>query len=103
VNLHLSVTEMTADPRSIPPELDQADLENYVYSPYLDRNYHRLIQAAFTNRDVKAGEEVLDNYLPYLHEGNWEWGVQSYRSMCMQASPGVVTAYEDNDDRGVVY
>lgn len=103
INEVYSVTEMTANPNEPPPDLMASPLENYVYNPYIDRNYHHLFYYAYVNQDVSAGSELLDNYLAYLHGENWEWGILNYRAMCMKTRPGAVSAYEDYDDRGVEY
>lgn len=89
------LTELTADLHNFPPELENSVLENFFYHPFAMRN-HFIYQNAFDTllRDVSADTELLDNYLGYLHSGNWEWGVLNYRSQCLQQGLGVVSDYE---------
>jgi len=100
-----SVNEMTADPHRMPREIAENVMESYVYNPFIDRNHLNLFHEANLNRDVKAQEELLDNYLDYLHDDNWLWGVVNYRAMCQAsgARAGVVTAYGNRDEQQVEY
>jgi SET domain-containing protein len=47
-------------------------------------------------RDIKAGEEILDNYLAFTsEEESWKQDVTDLRELCTGA-PGDVTNYERN-------
>ena len=92
-----SVTEMTADPKKPPEDFGDSPFEEAFYSPFIDRNIFLNMNGADTTvRDVEAGEELLDNYLRYLHEDTWEWGVNSFRKQC-EGQAGVITDYEESD------
>jgi hypothetical protein len=91
----LSVTEETASTETMPPELEYTEIESAVYNPFAERNHLIYIGALdMTNRDVEAGEELLDEFLKFLHPDNWEWGVLNYQSMCSGSALGVVSGYE---------
>ncbi len=92
----LITTEMTADLERMPAELENYGTETHVYNPFIDRNNMRIITAGDkTLYDIKAGSELVDNYLRYLHEGNWKSGVLDYRAQCIASGKGVVTGYEE--------
>jgi hypothetical protein len=98
----LSVTEGTASPDVMPPDLYYTEEESAIYNPYAERNHLMLIGALdVVNRDVEAGEELFDEFLKYLHEDNWKWGVEHFRTMCAGQSLGVVSGYEAGSDAGV--
>lgn len=79
---NLSVSEMTADPLVIPFDVDSFGRLS-AYSPFLDRNRHTLQSALeFTKVPIRAGSELLDNYLAYLQPQSWEHGILHIRSMC---------------------
>jgi hypothetical protein len=98
MGMKLSVNEMTADPDRFPPELDYDTIEEAVYNPFADRNHMIYMTIDTFNRDVEAGEELKDNYLAYLHDENWKWGVEHFRSICSGRGKGVVTEYEGGND-----
>lgn len=92
----LTSTELTVDPEHMPPELENYGTECHVYNPFIDRNNMRIITSGDkTLFDMKKGSELLDNYLRYLHEGNWKSGVLDYRAQCVASAKGVVTGYEE--------
>lgn len=92
----LTSTEMTVDIEHMPPELNNYSTETHIYNPFIDRNNMRIITAGDkTLFDIKKGSELLDNYLRYLHEGNWKAGVLDYRAQCIASGKGVVTGYEE--------
>lgn len=93
----MSVTEMTADPKTPPEDFEDSPFESAFSDPFVDRNIYLYMNGADrTLRDVEAGEELLDNYLRYLHADNWEWGINSYRRQC-EGQAGVITDYEQSD------
>lgn len=93
---YMSVSELTADLTAMPAELDDYDLETYVYNPFLDRNQRVMIFATeFARRDVKAGEELFDNYLSFFTEENWHWAVANLRDMCLQQGEGMINTYQN--------
>ena len=62
------------------------------FSPMIDRHFqHFGVQSV---EDIKAGHEILDNYLPFTSdERYWEADVIALRNMCSGAA-GDVTNYE---------
>ena len=95
MGVSLPVTELTADPNKPPDALAVQPLETSIYNPFIDRN-HMLYLISFDTmiKDVEAGTEILDNYLAYLHDGNWKSGLEDYRAQCQNQYEGEVTRYE---------
>jgi hypothetical protein len=64
------------------------------YSPMIERHlFHSPVHAL---RDIKAGEEIFDNYLAFTsEEESWKQDVTDLRELCTGA-PGDVTNYERN-------
>jgi hypothetical protein len=90
-----SVTEMNADHDEMPLDIYENVLESYVYNPFIDRNHHTYLNGYdVLLRDVKAGEELLDNYVTYLHEGNWKPGLVDYNAQCSNKAAGAIKVYE---------
>jgi hypothetical protein len=93
VGITLSVTEQTADPQRMPDELLIYPAETS--SPFYARNYFIPSNLGTTRRDIKAGEEILDNFLNYYMEENWQRGVLDLRNQCTNSqSLGSVSSYE---------
>jgi hypothetical protein len=89
-----SFTEFTADLTAYPDELEYT-FENEVHNPFVARN-HLLYQhgGETVDRDIKAGEEILDFYLNYYTEEIWERGVTELRAQCLAQGIGTVSSYE---------
>jgi hypothetical protein len=93
VGMTLSVTELTADPERMPNELLHYPAETS--SPFFARNYFIASNLGSVRRDIRAGEEILDNFLCYYMEENWHRGVLDLRNQCSNSqSLGSVSAYE---------
>jgi hypothetical protein len=93
VGVALPVTEDSADPDLMPDELLLFPLETS--SPVFARNYFMGTNLGSTRRDIRAGEEILDNFLHYYMEENWKRGVLDLRSQCSSSqSLGSVSSYE---------
>lgn len=91
----LSVTEADAPTDSIPEELmDKVRGAKYIYNPANDRNVH-FYSSAVPRRDIKAGEELFDNYLGMAGIFLDEWGeeVKGLRNQC-NGGLGDVRRYE---------
>ena len=59
----MTVTEATADPMSIAKEVtDSYTGKQFIYNPAKERQV-RFYSSASPRRDIKTGEELLDNYL----------------------------------------
>jgi hypothetical protein len=62
------------------------------FSPMIDR--HLLHSSVKALRDIKAGDEILDNYLAFTsEEESWAQDVTDLRKLCAGAA-GEVTNYE---------
>ena len=59
----MNITEASADPMSIPEEVtDPYTGKQFVYNPAKERQVS-FYSSATPHRDIKTGEELLDNYL----------------------------------------
>lgn len=86
-------TEMEVDPSHMPDLFPT--LENAGSNVFKRRNAMEFMNAAdVALRDIKAGEEILDNYLTYYSEENWEKGIRLLRYECSQHGAGPVADYE---------
>jgi hypothetical protein len=93
-----SVTEITADLDQMSSDLHDNVVEGSVFNVFIDRNHLIYLNGLDTlNRDVKAGEELKDNYLGYLHDENWKSGVSDYRAQCISQAKGAITVYESEE------
>ena len=64
----MNVTEASADPMSIPKEVtDYYTGDQFIYNPAKERQ-GRFHSSAFPRKDIKTGEEILDNYLGMIGE-----------------------------------
>ena len=89
----LNETEMTVDLGREP--LGVYDDTNEVYHPFYERHYASWSFVAL--RDIQAGEELLDNYLPYAGgqtEENWIHGVMELKHLCT-GGVGHIAKYEE--------
>ncbi len=68
-----------------------------VYNPAKDRNLHmEFVGTEKVLRDIRAGEEVLDNYLGMVgHVTDWKIDVLHLRAQCNGEGVGDVTEYEE--------
>ena len=89
VGFATEVTEITADETKMPPSLASFSLETAKDNPFIDRNYLVHLHTSRTLRDVQAGEEVLENYLAFHTDEDWEAGVKAIRAQCASRSPGL--------------
>ena len=88
------VDEVTANVDVFPDDLSgNSHVRTSTYNPVVDR--HLRNEADQSIRDIKAGEEILDNYLAFIGaEEYWAGGVQDLRNLCSGAV-GLVTEYEN--------
>jgi hypothetical protein len=94
----LNVTERTAV-EGIGPAANGYVYERGLYNPFLDRIYPCPGCDGNTRalRDIREGEEVLDNYLVFggIQSGvDWESNLQELKSMCA-GGIGSIMAYEE--------
>ena len=91
---HYNTTEATADATTMPDEINLT-FESTIYNPYVSRSNLNLQNCGDpTNKDVKAGEEILDSYLAYYTEDTWTRGVTDLRAQCSAQALGSVGSYE---------
>uniref|UniRef100_A0A7S4EJQ9 PABS domain-containing protein n=1 Tax=Pseudo-nitzschia australis TaxID=44445 RepID=A0A7S4EJQ9_9STRA len=63
IGYNMTVTETSADPLSIPEEVSSSYKGmQFIYNPAKERQV-RFYSSSTPHRDIKAGEELLDNYL----------------------------------------
>ncbi|KAL7561632.1 hypothetical protein ACA910_001498 [Epithemia clementina (nom. ined.)] len=96
VGARTETTELTADPDKMPDELWNHEGEFSFFDPTLDRRQFVYSNLEVLLQDVKAGDEVLGNYLEYLHEDNWSSGIADYKAQCLMQSSGAINRYEDS-------
>ena len=83
----MNVTEATADPKSIPKEVtDSYAGKQYIYNPAKERQVH-FYSSASPRRDIKIGEELLDNYLGMngAEDAYWEYSVKTLKGHCVKS------------------
>jgi hypothetical protein len=87
---------MTANENEMPTVLF-GEPSALVYNPAADRNLHmQFVGPEKLLRDVKAGDEILDNYLAMVgHETDWKGDVLHIRAQCNGEGVGDVTEYEE--------
>jgi hypothetical protein len=93
----LEVTELTADPEQMPDSLLGSPIETDFYDPFADRNY--LTYATGSDKltmDVKAGDEVLDNYVVHSVEEDWTEHIEGLKASCLFQIAGLVVEYENS-------
>ena len=96
VGRQMNVTELTADPKVFRTELREDPLGVAFFNPSLDRQHW--IESSgfdFLHVSVEPGTEILDNYLAFILEEQWQLGVEQLRAMCTQQELGSVSAYEE--------
>lgn len=90
------LSQATADPKTIPREIIEIYGERGVlYNPASDRQV-QFYDRATPLRDIKQGEELLDNYLAHSGKsvGYWAANVAELRKEC-EGGAGVVREYEE--------
>ncbi|KAL7562640.1 hypothetical protein ACA910_015381 [Epithemia clementina (nom. ined.)] len=95
VGARTKTTELTADPDNMPDELSNRVDEVAFFDPTLDRRQFVLANVEILLENVKASDEVLGNYLEYLHTDNWSSGIADYKAQCLMQSPGAINRYEE--------
>jgi hypothetical protein len=86
-----SIDEFTADVNVLPDSLNcRVHAQTSTFNPVLDR--HLWHTAEHTLRDIKAGEEILDNHLAFVgDEKYWASFVQHLRDLCSGNTNGIMT------------
>jgi hypothetical protein len=88
--------ESTVNTDVIPDELSgKSHQGTSTFNPVVDRHLNN--NACMNIRAIKAGEEILDNYLAFSSsEEDWAQDVIDLRNQCAGLSFGEVTEYEAN-------
>jgi hypothetical protein len=86
--------EETANMNVMPDEVGGKSHEGTsIFNPFVDR--HLTFGGCTSNRDIQAGEEILDNYLAFVsNKEDWADYVISLRNQCAGKGIGEVTEYE---------
>ena len=89
-----SFTETTADLDTLAEDIDgKSHTGTSTFNPVVDRHLHFNVDWAI--RDIKAGEEILDNYLSFIGSKEyWAADVEQLRKECSGEAVGEVTEYE---------
>ena len=96
VGRRTNVTELTADPLEIPPELMEIEEELAFFNPIVDRNHFVFQGKEVLLENVHAGQEVLGNYLEYYHEENYQAAIADIKAQCLQQGTGTIHKYESH-------
>lgn len=89
-----NTTEVTANPTTLPDEFE-ITFESTIYNPFVSRSNMNLQNCGdVTNKNVKAGEELLDTYLAYFTVDTWKRGINDLRAQCSAQALGSVGSYE---------
>ena len=51
----------------------------------------------YTLRDIKAGEEILTNYIAFVDPSEWRQEILTLRSQCAGEKVGEITDYESGE------
>ena len=83
VGVKMSVSQHSADPEKVPQEVIErhVDLES-IYNPAADRQVSSYARAT-PLKDIKKGEEHLDNYLAFSGKSRWGADVSELRNVCV--------------------
>jgi hypothetical protein len=96
VGHNLTVSEATADPNNLAPEIWDTYLGSQaIYNPAKERQIH-FYSSATPLRDIKKGEELFDNYLPMGGRTSlyWDEVVTGLKAQCEGSAVGVVKEYD---------
>jgi hypothetical protein len=99
VGIDTDFDESTADTSLIPDELNGKSHQGIsTFNPVVDR--HLTHTGFMSTLDIKAGEEVLDNYLLFISsEEDWANDVIDLRNQCAGLASGNVIQYEQANQR----
>ena len=78
------ITEATADPKAMPKKHGTVTSHDSVHQIACDRHLDQYMSGGeWTMRDIKAGEEITNNYLQFTaSEVDWEKSVMELRKWC---------------------
>ena len=84
VGVSNAVTEATADPENMPPRQGKVDEDGSIHHIVIDRHINQVMLSSDASmRDIKAGEEILNDYLAYSSEaGTWKEDVTEMKKWC---------------------
>lgn len=99
IGVHTDVNEFTISIDDPPENLLGRSESVHLFNPAVDRGYVYVNggpNAAL--RDIRAGEEILDNYLLFIGTGDyWEADVTGLRNQCL-GQAGDVVEYEEAEE-----
>ncbi len=89
---HFNGQGVISEQNAVEDDFEDEDHDD-VYDPVLYRHSAHLLER--TTRDIKAGEEILSNYLWYTDDEDhwWDW-VTNLRKICNGEGLGSVTQLE---------
>ena len=96
----LTLTEGTMDLSSeeIPPDHDCTAIP---YSPIQERHLRQMLSSGdVALREIKAGEEILVNYVTYANPEEWTEEIKKLRDQCAGGAVGEVSEYESGVGEG---
>ena len=101
INEDSVLTETNVGIDQVPDNFDQ---EAFVYSPVIERRIRQYLSGVGTEesalRDIKAGEEILMNYLYYeVNPEEWKEDIMNIRGQCLGEHVGDITKYESGTER----
>mmetsp|Transcript_54572 Transcript_54572/g.163036 ORF Transcript_54572/g.163036 Transcript_54572/m.163036 type:complete len:115 (-) Transcript_54572:364-708(-) len=92
---NIEYTEFTVDAKSVPSDMSDRVLLR-TYHPIIDRHMGSYLSGGdFALNDIKAGEEILNNYLNFVENEEWTSDVNHLRAQCSGEAVGSVKKYED--------
>jgi hypothetical protein len=86
----MDLTEASADPMLIAKEVIESYAgKQFVYNPAKERQVH-FYSSASPRGDIKAGEELLDNFLGMIgaQDSDWEEDVLEIKGYCVHIDDG---------------
>ena len=91
-----NLTEMNVDLDEVPEEFDA---KTVAYSPLIERHIRQIMSFGdYTLHDIKAGEEILTNYLEFsANPESWKEDILSLQAQCSGKAVGVIATYESEE------
>ncbi|KAL7517141.1 hypothetical protein ACHAWX_002089 [Stephanocyclus meneghinianus] len=92
----IMLSELSVDINEIPEGLDGS--KAVAYSPFQERHLRSYSGTGdYTLRDIKAGEEILTNYIAFVDPSDWRQEILILRSQCAGEKVGEITDYESGE------
>ncbi|KAG7360295.1 spermine/spermidine synthase domain containing protein [Nitzschia inconspicua] len=100
VGHNLTVSESNADPKVMHTEIVEYYYGRHsVYNPAADRQVH-FYSSAFPLRNIRAGEELFDNYIAMSGRSlvYWNESVTELKAQCNGVDVGIVREYDTREE-----